>query len=75
MNEPEGNLKRDQQDSNPCFDTRILSGSGAGWVGQGVPMRNLLRFINRQIAAIKREDPKVLITMGTWSERYGNTTY
>lgn len=34
-----------------------------------IPMYNLLRFINRQAAAIKEEDPKALVTIGSWAEQ------
>ena len=66
--------------SNPCFDTNPLSGTGAGWVGNFILMQNMLRFLNRQIAAIKAADPKVLVTVGSWSERgqtdqYGYRNY
>ena len=68
MNEPEGSLAINSND-NPCFDTSLLQGSGAGWTGENIPMENFLRFINRQISAIKREDPKALATIGSWCER------
>lgn len=69
MNEPEGLVAAGVSDANPCFDTTVLAGSGAGWAGSYVPMELLQRFINRQTAAIKRVDPKVLVTLGSWSER------
>ena len=69
VNEPEGSVDNDVWDSNPCYDTTPLSGSGAGWTGEKIPMQTWLKFINRQIAAIKAEDPKALATQGAWSER------
>lgn len=68
MNEPEGIVLNDDWNANDCFDTTVLSGSGAGWANEYVPMENLLRFINWQIAAVKEEDGKALATVGSWSE-------
>lgn len=67
MNEPEGSVLI-ASDPNPCFSTTILSGTGAGWTGEGIPMFRFLRFINRQAAAIKRTDTKALVSTGSWSE-------
>ena len=39
MNEPEGSLQKDQTNSNPCFDTTILTNTGAGWTGKSIPMQ------------------------------------
>lgn len=69
INEPEGLVYTGQSNSNPCFDTTPLTGSGAGWVNTFTPMENLLRFINLQTSAIKQADPKVLVTLGSWNER------
>lgn len=69
VNEPEGSVLTPQSHSEPCFDTTPLTGSGAGWTGEEIPMENWLRFINRQIAAIKMNDPKALATQGAWSEK------
>ncbi|CAH1238172.1 Hypp5535 [Branchiostoma lanceolatum] len=72
MNEPEGSL-RVQHDSDPCYNTDFLAGSGAGWAGDAdgtyLPMNRMLRFINRQIAGIKEVDPNHLVTVGSWSEK------
>ena len=68
MNEPEGSIAINS-DGDPCFDTSVLQGSGAGWTGENIPMKNFLRFFNRQIAAIKQQDPKALATIGSWCER------
>jgi len=69
MNEPEGLVYAGVTHANPCFDTRPLSGSGAGWVNTFIPMQNLLNFINRINSAIRRADSKVVITLGSWNER------
>lgn len=39
INEPEGSVYAGQSNSNRCFDTQILAGSGAGWVGHFIPMQ------------------------------------
>lgn len=38
INEPEGSVYAGQSNGNACFDTTVLSGSGAGWVGLYIPM-------------------------------------
>ncbi|XP_078571602.1 mannan endo-1,4-beta-mannosidase-like [Branchiostoma floridae x Branchiostoma japonicum] len=72
INEPEGSL-RVQHDSDPCYNTDFLAGSGAGWAGNSdgnyLPMYRMLRFINRQAAALKEADPNHLVTVGSWSEK------
>ena len=69
MNEPEGSVNPNIEDSNPCFNTkRVLANSGAGWAGKIQTMKNLLRFFNFHAAAIKRSDPKALVTVGSWSQ-------
>lgn len=41
-----------------------------GWAfNRHVPMANIQRFINRTAGAIKRADPEVLVTNGSWSFR------
>ncbi|XP_078583245.1 mannan endo-1,4-beta-mannosidase-like [Branchiostoma floridae x Branchiostoma japonicum] len=76
MNEPEGSLKIEHH-SDPCYDTIFLQGTGAGWAHldtsglptwTDVPRHRVLRFINRQAAAIKAKDPNHLVTVGSWSE-------
>ncbi|XP_066267580.1 mannan endo-1,4-beta-mannosidase-like isoform X1 [Branchiostoma lanceolatum] len=76
MNEPEGSLKIEHH-SDPCYDTSFLQGSGAGWAQldangaptwTDVPRQRVLRFINRQAAAIKEKAPNHLVTVGSWSE-------
>jgi len=69
MNEPEGSVDPSTQNTEKCFDTDSeLKGSGAGWAGSDVLMEELLRFHNLQAGAIKRADPKALVTVGAWSE-------
>jgi len=69
MNEPEGSVQNDASDAEPCHDTTALSGSGAGWAGGNLPMKNLQRFVNKQAAAIHAADPKALVTVGTWNPK------
>ena len=68
INEPGGSVAI-QGDSNPCFDTNNLGNSGAGWKGTNLPMKNILKFINRHIAAIKSVAGNILCTVGEWSEK------
>ena len=68
MNEPEGSLIV-QSDSEPCYDTSRLSGSGAGWSGHQFTMKQIQWFVNLQASAIKTADPLTLVTVGSWSER------
>jgi len=68
MNEPEGSVQIND-DGNPCFSTTILSGSGAGWAGTNIPMKNIQQFVNWQADAIHNADPKALVTVGSWSEK------
>ena len=44
MNEPEGEIKTGLSNADPCFDTRHLSGSGAGWAGQLYTPQEIARF-------------------------------
>lgn len=48
-------------DSHRCYDTSKFHKPLAGWTGQQMPMRNLLRFIGKQADAIHDVDPKVTI--------------
>lgn len=68
LNEPEGSVAAGEADADPCFDTTILAGSGAGWAGTGLRMEDILRFTNRIAAAVHRADGKALVTTGAWSE-------
>jgi len=67
MNEPEGSVAI-APDSEPCFDTTTLEGSGAGWSGAALAMRDILRFHNLHAAAIHGADPKALVMTSAWSE-------
>ena len=39
INELEGSVYAGKVDTNPCYDTQILTGSGAGWTGKWIPMK------------------------------------
>eukprot|EP00164_Ancoracysta_twista_P001842 GFYU01002423.1.p1 GENE.GFYU01002423.1~~GFYU01002423.1.p1 ORF type:complete len:436 (-),score=74.36 GFYU01002423.1:88-1341(-) len=66
MNEPEGSMDMDTKVStNPCFDGTNIH--GGGWTGAKIPLENFLKFINWQVAAIHRADPKSLVTVGSWA--------
>ena len=67
MNEPEGSVAI-APDSEPCFDTTVLEGSGAGWSGAALPMRDILRFTNLHAAVIHAADSKALVMTAAWSE-------
>merc|ERR1719277_2963587 len=69
INEMEGFIIPGQHDSEPCFDTTFLSGSGAGWAGKSYTAQQLLRFINWQVDAIRKADPSALVTAGSWSQK------
>jgi len=38
INEFEGSVYAGQSNQNPCFDTTVLTNSGAGWTGNYIPM-------------------------------------
>ncbi|XP_064600906.1 mannan endo-1,4-beta-mannosidase-like [Liolophura sinensis] len=67
MNAPEGQIIPDVQNGEPCFTTRSLKNTGAGWAGKTYTAQQLLRFINWQADAIHRADPKSLVSVGTWN--------
>ena len=70
INEAEGLVRAGESDPESCFDTQVLSGTGAGWANKYVPMRNLLGFINRQAAAIKNiRGNEIMVTASGWSEK------
>ncbi|XP_062593358.1 mannan endo-1,4-beta-mannosidase-like [Saccostrea cucullata] len=75
MNEPEGELKPDLTSSEPCFDTRHLHNSGAGWAGKLYTPQELLRFFNWQAAAIKEVDPHALVTVGAWNGKVNTDNF
>jgi hypothetical protein len=68
MNEPEGSLNLDVDPTSPCYDAGKLNHTGAGWAGHSYSMRQLLKFVNLQAAAIHKIDAKLLVTVGAWSE-------
>ncbi|XP_064600905.1 mannan endo-1,4-beta-mannosidase-like [Liolophura sinensis] len=67
MNEPEGEIIPDLQNSEPCYRTTSLHNSGAGWAGRKYTAQEYLRFINWQADAIHRADPKSLVSVGSWN--------
>jgi len=67
MNEPEGSVAI-ASDGEPCFDTTILDGSGAGWSGVVLSMRDILRFHDLHTAAVRAAYPTALVTSSAWSE-------
>ena len=70
INEAEGLVRAGESDPESCFDTQVLSGTGAGWANKYVPMKNLLGFINRQAAAIKNiRGNEIMVTASGWSEK------
>jgi len=81
INELEGIVDAGKSNSEPCFDTTPLKGSGAGWDNKYVSMKNLLSFINRHAAVIKKTcGSKVLVTAGSWREhsnvdKWGDRNY
>ncbi len=71
INEPEGSVAAGIADSDACYDTMALKGTGAGWAQpehERIPMRDVLAFVGRQAAAIHAAEPKALVTVGSWSE-------
>jgi mannan endo-1,4-beta-mannosidase len=64
INEPVCSVKTGVKDANPCWDTQILTVSGADWAGGHLLARYLARFINHHAEAIKAADPKASITVG-----------
>nr|KAG5692518.1 hypothetical protein BaRGS_018723 [Batillaria attramentaria] len=68
MNEMEGVITIEGS-GDACFDTSVLSGSGAGFAGQTYHPKQLLAFINHLTAAIKSEDHSALVTSGSWNPK------
>lgn len=75
LNEPEGLVQAGRADDDPCYDTVHLTytsagvggvGRAPGWAGD-VPFERVLRFVNLQAGAIRRADPKALVSTGSWS--------
>ena len=76
INEPEGIVHSTKADDEPCFDSTILSTTGAGWAKKWIPMERILKFINRQAAAIKDiTDNSVLVTSSSWSEKSNTDSF
>ncbi|XP_045196000.2 mannan endo-1,4-beta-mannosidase-like [Mercenaria mercenaria] len=69
MNEPEGSMLMETEDkTEPCYDTSTIHlWDFADWTRQSIPLKNFLRFIGLQASAIHREDPKSLVTVGSWT--------
>ncbi|KAL3874774.1 hypothetical protein ACJMK2_037744 [Sinanodonta woodiana] len=67
INEPEGEMISGEMNTDPCFDSRFLQNSGAGWAGRMYTIQEYLRFINWQVDAIRRTDPQAQVTAGSWS--------
>ena len=74
MNEPCGSVQI-AATSNNCTDTMRLQNTGAGWTKSNEPMSDIQRFINLQISAIHRADPKALVTVGIWNEQAGTDEF
>lgn len=68
MNEPEGCIRMEQPNlTQPCYDTSSVHVYDmADWTHTGIPLERILKFIARQAAAIHTEDPKALVTVGSW---------
>ncbi|ESO83347.1 hypothetical protein LOTGIDRAFT_204833 [Lottia gigantea] len=62
MNEPEGLANTQHTEAEPCFSS--IKGVG-GWAKSMFPFRLYGRFFNWAAAAIKKADPKALVTIGT----------
>ncbi|PVD25442.1 hypothetical protein C0Q70_13098 [Pomacea canaliculata] len=69
INEMEGELTPGVHNSEPCFDTTFLVNSGVGWAGNLYTAEQFLRFINRQVAAIRHADSTALVTAGSSAQR------
>ena len=67
MTFPSGLTPPTTVDPEPCFDTTHMTNAGPGWTGLDIPIRRMLRFANWCAATIKREDPKALVTVGSFS--------
>lgn len=67
FNEPEGSVYADRKDSEPCFDTQKLKGTGAGWAGAYLEMKQIQKIVNWSASAIHNIDPDALVTVGSWS--------
>jgi len=53
INEPIGSLATGIKDTNPCYDTQILTGSGADWAGSHLNIKDVLKLIIGQSKSSK----------------------
>lgn len=69
INEPEGCIKPEVKDTKePCYDTSTLHKRDfSDWTHQNISLERVLRFIALQAHVIHREDPKALVTVGSWT--------
>ncbi|XP_046563736.1 mannan endo-1,4-beta-mannosidase-like [Haliotis rubra] len=68
INEPEGCVDVGHASSETCYDTTSLNILDfADWTHASVPLKRLLAFIGRQVAAIHAEDNETLVTVGSWT--------
>ncbi|KAL8576152.1 hypothetical protein ACOMHN_027807 [Nucella lapillus] len=68
VNEMEGVIIPGESSQQPCYDTRFLKRSTAGFAGRLYRAEQLLRFVNWQADAIRRVDPTALVTAGSWRQ-------
>ncbi|KAK3592555.1 hypothetical protein CHS0354_005617 [Potamilus streckersoni] len=45
INEPEGEMISGEMNTDPCFDSRFLQNSGAGWAGRMYTIQEYLRYL------------------------------
>ena len=64
INEPQGSFSQGVADSNPCYDTMNLKGTGTDWTGSHLHIKDVQRFVNHHIDAIKSVAPGSLVTVG-----------
>ncbi|KAH3796485.1 mannan endo-1,4-beta-mannosidase-like [Dreissena polymorpha] len=69
INEPEGSMQMGMDDKEqPCYDTSTIHiWDGADWTGLGIPLKDILAFVALQADTIHKEDPKALVTVGSWT--------
>ncbi|KAL4219590.1 hypothetical protein ACF0H5_022163 [Mactra antiquata] len=71
INEPEGAMQMEVENKTvPCYDTSSIRWwDFADWTEQKITLQHYLRFIGQQAIAIHTEDPKALVTVGSWTYR------